>query len=141
MELSRDKVWEQGRQREPASGCRALSVSRCDPGADRARHAEGARVCGAQQPEGHEEVSRKCLCRGNGDKRLVLCSGVAGFFYSTFKSFFMLKPVFISFYYFSHLLILNHSFLSPSRRFTWFQSLGINHITCLLLIYILVSFT
>lgn len=40
-------MWEQGRQRESASGRRALSVSRCDPGADRARHAEGARVCGA----------------------------------------------------------------------------------------------
>ena len=55
------------------------------------RHAEGAPVCGAQQLAGHEAVSRKCLCRGDEDETPVLCSGVVGSFYSTFKSLFMLK--------------------------------------------------
>lgn len=59
MELSGDTGV--GAEETGTSGCGALSVSRCEPEADRERDGEAARVFGAQQLEGHDTASRKCL--------------------------------------------------------------------------------
>ena len=91
-----------GAEQTGTSGCGAWLVSRCGPEADGVTGK--ALVCVAlnglrdttQLPENVRVVGMKL--------RPVLCSGVSGFFYSAFKSFFMRKPVFISFYYFSPLL-------------------------------------
>ena len=100
MELSGDTGV--GAEQTGTSGCGALSVSRCGPEADSVTGK--ALVCVARNSLRDTTQLPENVCVAGMKLRPVLCSGISGFFYSAFKSFFMRKPVFISFYYFSPLL-------------------------------------
>lgn len=99
MEWSGDRCGSRG-DRDVRMRC--VVVSRCGPEADSVMGK--ALVCVALNSLRDTTQLPENVCVVGMKLRPVPCSGISGFFYSAFNSFFMRKPVFISFYYFSPLL-------------------------------------